>query len=215
MFKLLGLHALNKVEQELALSEQAWADCAHGLRTGNRIDIRPGKEIQHVNSIASLHGSLEGYRRDYESGDAAAVLWALRLCLEENLPAPYWCADAFLARLEKVEDPRANTDLHVSFGLARMLPLGKKGWNARRNNNNAMMLWAAAQRHHAAHPHDSKESCIKAALQSEKIRISQRKARDLFDAVDARQAQLRAARGTKAWTPFPSLKTLAQRRSRK
>lgn len=210
--ELLG-RSFNKTETYLAEQEQAWVDCAYGFRTGARLSVRPNSETLHNTSLDELHGALEGYRRDYEAGEAAAVLWALRLCLQENLPAPYWCADAFLARLEKMQ---SNTvSLHDALGLRRDYPGGKRGRNARRSNEDGMRLWMAAWEHHAAHPDASKEECIRLAREKLKLhRLSLSTARNLFNDFDAKQARYRKARGRRDWKPFPDLHTLGKRRKR-
>ena len=175
--------------------------------------MRPGSETFHNEGLDTLHAALEGYRRDFEAGDKSAALWALRLSLKQNLPPPYWCADAVLAALEEMEN--ANVDLHAAFKLDRLYPRGKRGGNVRRNEQDAKRLWMAAWMHHVEHPGASKEECIKAARAELRMtRISLSTARALFNDFDARQARYRRAHGMKEWMPFPDLHALGKRRKR-
>lgn len=192
MFSELVL--LNNDEEQLARVEQAWADCANGFRTGVR--LKRDREQLGAQSFLSVHELLEVHRINYqEESDSSALLWALRICLEENLPAPYWCADGILKGLRRVTvEP---VSLHDVFGLNKvgLRARGKSALNDRRRLEKATLLYAHVWGLKAKNESISKETALKQARSDLRLGLSQRAARSLFDTKEAEQAKFRKALG--------------------
>lgn len=179
---------LTEDELELARIQQSWADCAHGFSTGVRLkrdsNQMRGQSLLMVNELLNL------YKKQYEDGDAASLLWALRTCLEENLPAPYWCADGITERIERVT--KEPCSLHDVFGLSKQFPAyGKKAANSRKQGEQTFELWLRVWELKATDKNLSKEKAIQAVRKEYLPYISQRTARTLFDRKETEQAALR------------------------
>jgi hypothetical protein len=102
-------------EEFLSRLEPSWADFAAGLRTGNRYRRRRGSLAFLGHNMTQVEESLRAHKNSFDAGDKSALLWALRTCCEENVPLPYWAADALVdvvKRLEKKPD-----SLHDLLGL--------------------------------------------------------------------------------------------------
>lgn len=191
--QLLGISPLSEEEHQLAKLEQSWADCAHGFSSGDRFKRTEENISIRCSSLIEIHSELEEvHRKNFMAGDSSALIWALRLCLNENLPVPYWCTEEILKRIEKVcTEP---CSLHDLFGLTRTLPAtGKKAKNIRAREEQALILYARVWQMKAADKSISKEAAIQATRREHFLFISQRTARALFDSKEAEQAKFRKA----------------------
>ena len=187
---------LSDNEETLSRLQQSWADCVHGFNTGVRLK-RDRNQMRGL-SLLTINEELEMFRKQYENGDAAALLWAMRTCLQENLPAPYWCADGIMERLEKVT--KEPCSLHDIFGLAKQFPTtGKKAANSRKQGEQAFELWWRVWKLKASDKALSKEAAIQAVRKVYLPFISQRTARTLFDRKETEQAALRKAHRIRAF----------------
>lgn len=187
-----SMFTLSEDEQQLANLEQSWADCAHGF-FGDRFMRKEKSFSIKCLSLPVIHSELENvHRKNFMAGDPSALLWALRLCLRENLPVPYWCADEILKRIEKVATEPCS--LHDLFGLSRRLPAnGKKAKNIRVREEQALILYVRVWEMKATDNDISKEAAIQAVRKKYLPFISQRTARTLFDQKEAEQSVFRKA----------------------
>lgn len=187
---------LNEDERLLSRIEQSWGDCAAGFRTGIRAKRNPKKhdEIRGL-GLLNIHETLEVHRKAFEAGDMSHLLWALRLCLVENLPPPYWCADGILERLSKVENEVSS--LHDLFGLSELgfKANGKSGLNYRKRQKQALDLYVKVWELKALKPAISKEAAIREVIKKFNLPFRQGTARKLFDEKEREQAPLRKANG--------------------
>lgn len=184
------LFPLGADEQQLANIEQSWADCAFGFSSGVR--LKRDRNLALLTGLVYVHEELEVHRKNFQAGDSSSLLWALRICLKENLPAPYWCADRILERVEKVT--KEPCSLHDLFGLSKRFPAtGKKATNSRTREEQSFKLWWRVWELKAADKDLSKEEAIQSVRKKYLPFISQRTARTLFDRKEAEQAALRKA----------------------
>ncbi|MDX9843751.1 MAG: hypothetical protein RBT42_08335 [Aquabacterium sp.] len=181
----------NETERELASMEQAWGDCAHGLRTGLRFSLKPDVDTLHTQPLLEVHEYLDVYRLKYEAGDKSAILWAIRECARQNLPLPYWCATGYLQAIHELE--RTPTTLGQVFGTEESHKGGKAGAIHRRNREQAIRLLVCVRQIHKRHPKLSKDACIRRAIDELGLHVSQRKATDLFNNLEAEQKPYRKA----------------------
>jgi hypothetical protein len=184
-----GCEPLNDEEQALSRLEQSWGDCACGFRTQWRCRRDTKQRIFNLTHLV-LHEELEVRHLAYRNGDAAALLWALRLCLRENIPPPYWCSDGVLEKLDKLENNA--TSLHDLFGLERHgFKQGKSGLNAIARRKQAADLYVKVWRLKAEKPGISKEAALREVIKKYNLGISHGKARQLFDEKENEQRPLR------------------------
>jgi hypothetical protein len=175
------------LEEEVDRVEESWADCAAGFRAGlkavnSRRTRMEGRDIPLRRSLLEVHEMLEKHRRDLASGRNEAGLFdVMLLCAEENLPLPYWAADAlFDIESDLMEIPMYS--LHEAFGLNERYPLTeKKAIKAQRNR------WIARQFYNLVRSHPQRWISLDAAIRdvlNENPEIacvfSVRKATDVF-----------------------------------
>lgn len=182
-------------EHELDRLCESWANCAAGFRTGSRRIRRADGTHFRIFSLITVHEQFEVHRRNYEKGDQSALFNALKLTLEENLPAPLWLADALTAVIGKV-DEQPGLSLHTAMGLDKRYPLTtKKATTSRRNWNVSAELYGLVRAHQREH-HSSISAAIAAVRASNQhIRavFSQRKAYDAFKQVERVQQPMLTA----------------------
>lgn len=97
-FELQPEGAYNSLEKELAGYDEAWAKAALFFRTGHRLGHKQGSV--RLRPLHLIVEELTVRRQQLEAGDTLAVLHAIKLCAEENLPLPTWLAQAFVAALD-------------------------------------------------------------------------------------------------------------------
>ncbi|MGE0278763.1 MAG: hypothetical protein AB7R40_25475 [Nitrospiraceae bacterium] len=195
-------------EKRLARIERAWADCAVGFRTGIRVNrhhrikktkTRKANGIEVTENIEvvglsiraqpleNVHAALEVYRNIWEKGQGTGLLNALKLCAEENLPAPYWAAETLVRIVDEVS--RKNISLHTAFGLDQVLPTsGKKARQSREDLAKGIELYGEVSML-AATERISETAALKRALCDPRFagRWKQRKAWDVYKEIRDRQ----------------------------
>jgi hypothetical protein len=158
---------------EIVALERSWADCARGLTTGHpRHAPRPnGTYVMSALSLDAAATELTAFHVEYESGYQPAALWALRLCLEHNLPVPWWASEAIQARLQRLTDAEADpVSLHNLFGLDALLPTtGVRAKSKRRDWVWAIKIYMSAQEKLSGKKRMTKEKAI--AIAAEEISL--------------------------------------------
>jgi hypothetical protein len=123
----------NETERELDKLEAAWADFAHGVRTGMRFRRSdPTRESIRARNLVAVRIALDAYKSQFEGGDPIALLHALVCALEESVPVPYWIADQFIHRMQRVSRMEGSKPLtlHDAFELQSVVPTTDKRWRA-------------------------------------------------------------------------------------
>lgn len=187
----INMQELNENENLLSNIERSWADCANGFRTGNRFK---GNSTLMTRDLVTIHETLEVHQNAFIEGEQEHLLWALRLCLSENLPIPYWCSIEIIKRINQVT--KEPCSLHDLFGLNTNYPAyGKKANNRRAKNIMERELYFYTRRYMLEH-HVSKDVAISAIIKKYfPCRIQKRSARISFDKIEREQAPLRKAHG--------------------
>lgn len=104
----------NDTERYIDKIESAWAKVALYFRTENHFGHAEGSE--RARGLLTIHTQLEVYRRRFEGGqDTMALLHAISVCAEENLPLPTWLAVSYQAALSKFLKPGGVTSLDAVF----------------------------------------------------------------------------------------------------
>ena len=144
------MNDFDDTEQALDRVEPAWADFQYGIRTGLRI-MRDTDAVEKVRtrSLLDVFQELEGHRQRFEEGHPEALLGALVLALEENVPAPYWVSRETRSRIRRVTGlhDETPTSLHDAFELGVVIPITKKRWTKTRANlRREWTLWKETSR---------------------------------------------------------------------
>lgn len=185
-------------ELDFLALEESWADYVRALRTGLLARTRADGSVSFVaRSASQISAELEVYRSDYEAGDRAALIDALRLVCKCNVPLPYWTADGILAALGEL-DASHDATLHSVFGMSRRYPISPKRGRKERGD------WRIKQRLYMAvswltqAEGMAKGAALRKAIADEKLPVCLRKAHDWYAEVEAIQKKhLRAQRGVK------------------
>lgn len=188
-------------EKELSALELSWADYQRGLRTGVRARVSPDKERVNIRgqALAQVHALLEENRKEFESGDKAALIGALRTVCQENVPLPYWLSDGILCALAALHE-NPDTSLHHVFGMEKIYPYPttqnrKRSLKARADWKTKLELYGRASV--LIHVDKMKKTAaIRKAIEG--LPIQFRTAFDWYNELDTRQQKyLRALRGEK------------------
>lgn len=185
-------------EMDFLALEESWADYVRALRTGLLARVRDGgNSVSIAPGAAQISAQLGVYRNDYEAGDRAALIDALRLVCKHNVPLPYWAADGILASLNEL-DSNSGATLHSVFGMAGRYPVSQKRGRKERDN------WLVKQKLYMAvswlvqAEGMAKGKAIQKAISAERLPVCVRKAHDWYAEVEAIQKKhLRAMRGVK------------------
>ena len=179
---------MTDVEAALDELEMSWADFAYAIRPDSkgRISRRHdlGSELG-VLSLVKVHEILENYQNEFVAGNRFASFLALIYCAEENVPMPYWLANAVLniasvlyAKPDSCIKPK---NLHELFGAEQTFPTSQtRALKAKRDLHLRGQLWHTTR----CLMHEKKlsvEAAIKEARKQLRFPYSQRKSRDLFD----------------------------------
>lgn len=184
-------------DDELALArvEPAWAHFAYGLRTGTRVGrLRAGTfESILASSLVQVHGVLEAYREAHGRGEPMAVLNAAAYCATENVPMPYWLADAMAAAVREFSSPtgRGTLDAILAPGLPTT---GKRAATWRNALPHRARLYTDVSRR-MARGNLSVDRALSAALREGDYPFGKTVARRLFDETAERQRRFLRARG--------------------
>lgn len=123
--------------------ESAWAKAALYFRTGRHFGHKKGSE--RCQGLLAIHGKLEVYRVRFESGkDTLALLHAVSICAEENLPLPTWLALAYQEKFHSFLSLAGETSLDKIF-YSPNLPTetAKKMATARQDWEMGCKIWSA------------------------------------------------------------------------
>ena len=198
---LPGIPPFDDDEKELSALELSWADYQRGLRTAVRARVSPDKERVHIRcqGLAQVHALLEEHRKELESGDKAALIAALRIVCQENIPPPYWLADGILCALAVLHE-NPDTSLHHVFGMEKIYPYPTT--QNRKRSRKARADWKIkSELYHRAgvliHMDKMKKTAaIRKAIEG--LPIQFRRAFDWYNEIDSHQQKyLRALRGEK------------------
>jgi len=179
-------------ECELLALEESWADFGRGLRTGTRARIKAGNFSFRAGSLKQVAGTLGIHHEEFRAGNRAALIDALRVTCDENVPLPYWLADGIRAALSELHANPAAT-LHSVFNMEARYPTSnKRSKKARLDWDTKGKLYMRASQLIAEGV--NKGEAIKQTISG--LPIQFRKAFQWFNEVDARQQKhLRAWRG--------------------
>jgi hypothetical protein len=100
-------------ERDIERVESAWAKAALYFRTGWHFGHKRGSI--RCQSMIRIHEGIEVFRRRFERGDTLALLHAVNVCAEENLPLPSWLAAAYESAFQSFLMPGGPTSLDAVF----------------------------------------------------------------------------------------------------
>ena len=193
----LGLPAAELSPSELALDrlDSAWATCAAGFRTG----IRSGHRGEARNQpLLAVHTDLQARRAQFLRGDSLALLQAVAVCAEENLPMPRWLATAFVRELTKFTSTGGTAKSLDAVFASRQLPTQteKAAAKARRDWELGVQLWRAvraiATNHSGLDP--ALRTVLKAGRDGLEWGVGPTRARELVKMIDETQVELTSRR---------------------
>ena len=116
---ILGIPDYDADERALAVLEESWADHLRGLKTGYRVRITEGRPRFKGRSLEQLAAEFQRLQRELEAGNKSAIMDALLTAADENVPLPYWLADALNAAVDSV---LAGQTLHQALGYEDRFP---------------------------------------------------------------------------------------------
>lgn len=181
--------AYANAETELGRVELAWADFVAAVRTGvrcNRAPVGSPNRGLRCDGLLRVHETLSIFEARWTAGDRKALLAGIVYCAEENVPLPYWIANAFLAL---VRDLRTNPkSLHTLFGLDDTLRAsGARGKADREDLRNGAKLYRLVASLRGRNASMSASAAIRDVLARHKFPFTQRKAYALFKRIDEKQ----------------------------
>lgn len=182
----------NELERALDRLEPAWADFAHGLRTGMRFnrDLPPPMDSMGM-SLVAVRQKFDVFRARFESGgEPAALLYALKFAFVERVPVPSWVACAVRERLDRVLSMATDgpVSLHDAFGLREAVPLTPKRYAQARLYRRMMpRLYADVSK--LTREGRSLAAALRQALRENGLTLHLTKAREMFEAQDRIQRQ--------------------------
>ena len=170
--------------------ESAWAKAALYFRTGWHF----GHEVGNMRgqSMIRIHEQIEVFRRRFEGGDTLALLHAIGICAEENLPLPTWLARAYKSALTGFLQPGGLPTLDAVFH-SPSLPTDtpKKAAAARLDWQLGAKLWSEAwQVALSDETLQSLDAVVEEVLSRGKYGVRKTKARELVLMVENNQREL-------------------------
>ena len=180
----------NADEAELAQLEPAWGKAALFFRTGYRLGHPSGS--MRCMSLLQIHRLLQVHRRRVEAGNTLALLQAIGVCMEENLPAPTWLADAFLKRITEFLRPGKMRSLDDVFS-SKTLPTAsaKKAAAVRQDWQLGATLWSDAwDLAKQDKTLSSYDRVVDALLKTRDYGVAKTKAKRLINTVETNQSEL-------------------------
>jgi len=191
--RLLDAEAhFNDEERQLAKMEIAWAKAALGFRTWGGQRFGHGERVRKMRSLLRVHEILEVFRRRFESGNTLAILNAVALCADENLPLPTWLATAYQSALQAFLQPGGPLSLDAVFQSPNLpSDTPKKAAGARLDWQLAGDLWLAANDIAASDDTlRSLDAVIDAVLSLGNYGVGKTKARELILMIENNQHKL-------------------------
>ncbi len=169
--------------------EEAWAKVALFFRTGEHFGHKP--RSRRTQSLLRIHERINVYKTRFKAGDTLALLQAIALCAEENLPLPTWLATAYQTALTSFLQVGGPPTLDAVFN-SPTLPTNtaKAAAAARQDWVLAVALyrraWETVQANAAI---TSLDGLITAVLAAGKFGVAKTKARALILMVEKNQLQ--------------------------
>lgn len=176
-------------ERDLARLDPAWGKAALFFRTGHRLG-HPRGSIRCM-SLLDVHRLLEAYHDQFDAGNTLALLRAIGMCAEENLPLPTWLVDAFRSRMAAFGNPGKLRSLDEFFS-SPSLPTkpAKKAAAARQDWQLAAKLcndaWGLARNNEAL---SSFDQVVTRLLKTRDYGVGKTKAKQLIAMIETSQSQ--------------------------
>ncbi|MDO8320118.1 hypothetical protein [Rhodoferax sp.] len=192
----------NEIENELNILESAWAKFALFLRTGFRYGHKKG--TMRCQSLSELRSDLDIWRTRFERGETLALLHAIQLCAEENIPLPSWLAVAFSTALSGFLQPGGPHSLDMVFSSPN-LPTNtpSKAATARQDWALGAELWESCWDFANTHKDvTSFDAVLDSVLILKNWGVKKRKARELVTMIDKNQAELLGQREKQPFARF-------------
>lgn len=176
-------------EKELNILDGGWAKFALCLRVGVRYGHKQGSV--RWRSLAEVKSALDVWHARFDAGDTLALLQAIQLCSEENIPLPSWLAVAFSEAMNGFLRLGGAHSLDVVFKSPN-LPTNtpSKAAAARQDWALGAELWRACWDVAIANEDvTSLDAVLESVLKAKAWGVKKRKARMLVNLIDENQAQ--------------------------
>lgn len=180
----------NDTEKAIAALDEGWARAALCLRTGGMWRFGHGQSFK-PQSLLEVKTGLDVWKSRFDSGDTLALLQAVEVCANENVPMPTWLAIEFSKALHAFLQPGDIHSLDSVFASPNLpTNTASKAASARQDWVLGAELWRAcwdeAIKNKSA---TSLDSVLDTVLSSKKWGVQKRKARTLVLRVDESQAE--------------------------
>lgn len=181
----------NDNERYIDKIESAWAKSALYFRTGNHFGHAVGSE--RARGLLTIHEQLEVYRQRFEDGkDTLALLHAVSVCAEENLPLPTWLAVKYQEAFHSFLSLDGPTSLDAIFhspnlptNTSKKTAIARQNWQLGTSIYSA--LWDVATTDTGI---TSLDGALDVALKKNNFGVNKSKARSLFVMIEKNQLEL-------------------------
>jgi hypothetical protein len=194
--EFMGLGFLNpelyytETEKAIAVLDEGWARSALCLRTGGLWRFGHGRNYR-CQSLPQVRAALDVWRDRSNAGNTMALLQAIQLCSDENLPLPSWLAAAFSSAMTAFLLPGGAHSLDIVF-KSPSLPTNtpSKAAAARQDWQLGGELWCSCWDCAKANEQlASLDAVLDVVLAAKPWGVKKRKARELVARIDESQAQ--------------------------
>jgi hypothetical protein len=191
----------NEEEKKIAKIEIAWAKAALFFRTD-----------EEKSKLIETRRLLDVFKKRNEKGETMALLHAISLCAEENLPLPEWLALAFRDKLNQFLLPSKAKERPSPASLDEVFKSSNLPTNTKQNKECATKDWQKGVEifndvWREAPNHSSLASALAAVLKNNDYAIGKTKARQLVEMIDRNQSELRGK-------PYDSLENYFKRKKK-
>jgi len=180
----------NQNESKIASLDDGWGKAALCFRTAGAIRIGHAQSL-NARSLRELMAALDVWRNRYEAGNTLALLQAIELCANENVPLPTWLAQGFSRAMQSFFRPGEAHSLDLVFSDPN-LPTNtpSKAAAARQDWRLGVELWSACwQLVTTDETISSLDAALESVLTSKDWGVKKRKARTLVTQVDENQSE--------------------------
>ncbi|MBS0318348.1 MAG: hypothetical protein JSR49_14610 [Proteobacteria bacterium] len=189
-------------EKTLERVEPAWAKAALFFRTWEHFGHPP--RTRRMRGLVQIHTHLGVFKKQFEGGDTMALLHAIGVCADENLPLPTWLAIAYREALNRFLQPGGANSLDEVFfsgGLPTNTP--KKRAVAKIDWQTGGEIWRAVWRAVVADESlASLDAALDRVLAERDYGVKKTKARRLVLMIDRNQQELLGNPPSKHISPF-------------
>ena len=186
----------NDDEKMLAGFDLAWARAALFFRTGHHFGHSKGE--RRGMSLIKIHSLLQGFQKQLKVGDTMAILHAVKLCGDENLPLPSWLAVEFSERVAKFNQPGAPRSLDQVFSSrTRSTKTAKRAAADLRDWQLGGALYIEVAR--IADKHRGLSPALDEVLRTKRHNVGKTTATRLVKMIDKSQAELTGESLAKRW----------------